>query len=200
MKAFLIKIAAVFWVTGVLVAWSHLVDFEQAPGDSGSTPLSWPRESTIRISNTKLTLVAFLHPRCGCSLATIEALLHVATYVPDKIAFHVRFFAPSGASNDWSETSSWDEAKRIPDADLALDFDGAEARLFGATTSGFVTLFDADHKLLFRGGITESRGHIGSSIGQRAIIGAAISGRTDTKEAPTFGCHLTDAPSSMGRS
>jgi len=53
---------------------------------------------------------------------------------------------------------------------IVTDADGAEANRFGAETSGHTLLFDFGRRLLFSGGITDSRGHTGDNAGESAIV------------------------------
>jgi hypothetical protein len=70
------------------------------------------------------------------------------------------------------------------------DVDGAEARRFGAETSGHTFLFDSAGRLLFNGGITESRGHSGDNAGESAIV-SLVNDRVSTRaETFVFGCSL----------
>jgi hypothetical protein len=78
----------------------------------------------------------------------------------------------------------------MPDVHLIEDPGGCEAARFGAQTSGDVLLYGADARLLFRGGITPGRGHVGDNPGWDAIIRLISGGSTSLSEAPVFGCPL----------
>jgi hypothetical protein len=60
-------------------------------------------------------------------------------------------------------------------------------------------LFDAGGDLLFRGGITEARGHWGDSEGRSAILSLLAlehrpaAGRAGRLDSPVFGCPLFDS-------
>src|SRR5436190_6315 len=79
----------------------------------------------------------------------------------------------------------------IPGVTVRADVDGEAARRFGAATSGQALLYTADGRLLFSGGITESRGHEGDNAG-RSAIAALVLGAEPTKLAtsPVYGCPL----------
>jgi hypothetical protein len=72
------------------------------------------------------------------------------------------------------------------------DRNGVEAARFGAETSGFVTLFDVSGHLLFRGGITASRGHAGDNVGADAIVSLVNGAPARHRQTPVFGCGLLD--------
>jgi len=75
---------------------------------------------------------------------------------------------------------------------VTVDFDGggAEAKRFGAETSGAVVLYDRAGRLVFHGGITAARGHEGDSFGQQRIAALLTGARADRTDAPVFGCAL----------
>ena len=52
---------------------------------------------------------------------------------------------------------------------MLRDDDGAEARRFGAETSGQTLLYDARGALAFSGGITGARGHAGDNAGRASL-------------------------------
>jgi len=84
------------------------------------------------------------------------------------------------------------EARLIPGVRVILDPDGKLARRFGVETSGHTLVYGADGKLLFAGGITSSRGHLGDNAGFAAVLEIITnrsiqSARTTT---PVFGCEL----------
>jgi hypothetical protein len=72
------------------------------------------------------------------------------------------------------------------------DPDGAEAKRFGAETSGFVVLYNPAGRLLFRGGITIARGHAGNNPGANAIVALVNGEPPATRQTPVFGCGLLD--------
>src|SRR5262249_57501676 len=91
---------------------------------------------------------------------------------------------------DEEKTDLWSSAERIPGVSVALDAGGAEAKRFGAETSGAVVLYDPAGRLVFHGGITAARGHEGDSFGQQRIAAFLSGARADRADAPVFGCAL----------
>jgi hypothetical protein len=75
---------------------------------------------------------------------------------------------PPGFTSNWAKTSLWRSAAAIPGVSETVD-DGREARLFGAATSGQTMVYDRNGRLLFSGGITAARGHLGDNPGASAI-------------------------------
>jgi len=76
---------------------------------------------------------------------------------------------------------------------VLTDEDGIEARSFGAVTSGQALLYSAQGRLLFSGGITESRGHSGDNAGRSAIESLVMNGSEGLRtpaSTPVYGCPL----------
>jgi hypothetical protein len=70
------------------------------------------------------------------------------------------------------------------------DPDGEEARRFGASTSGQTLLYSGKGRLLFNGGITASRGHIGPNDGWDAVVSLLQTGTAKHQTTPVFGCSM----------
>ena len=73
---------------------------------------------------------------------------------------------------------------------------GIESRRFGAATSGQALLYAADGRLLFAGGITESRGHRATTRAARRSPRSSWSGGSGRAgHTPVYGCPLFDESS-----
>ena len=111
-----------------------------------------------------------------------------------RLATAVLMLRPAGMPDDWVHTDLWSSAAAIPGVSVLADDEGAEARRFGAATSGQALLYSADGQLLFAGGITESRGHSGDNAGRSAIESLVLGSQTipTTRPAltPVYGCPL----------
>ena len=83
----------------------------------------------------------------------------------------------------------------IPGVKVLIDENGTEAGLFDAHVSGQVLLYDTEGKLVFHGGITESRGQAGDNAGRAAIESIVNQGTSDRDQTPVFGCPLFDPDS-----
>ena len=84
----------------------------------------------------------------------------------------------------------WPSAAAIPGVAAREDLDGAQARLFGAETSGFLVLYDPRGQLLFQGGITGSRGHAGDNAGEDAVALLLTGRAAGLRQTPVYGCSL----------
>jgi hypothetical protein len=143
-------------------------------------------------------LVLFAHPHCPCSRATIGELAKLMTDCRGKLTATVLMLRPAGVQDGWERTDLWDSAAAIPGVSVVSDAGGTESRRFGAVTSGQVLLFAPDGRLLFSGGITESRGHRGDNAGRSAVAALVLgTGRAAQPVfAPVYGCPLFNNTSS----
>jgi hypothetical protein len=87
-------------------------------------------------------------------------------------------------SRHFRRVSDWKNASVVHDAD------NHEVALFGARTSGQVLIFDKDRRLLFSGGITESRAHEGDNTNLERAVAAMRSHASKVALTPVYGCSL----------
>jgi hypothetical protein len=186
------------WVVAVVFGLRALLNYESAPGRVGAVPQTWPATSKIQRASDRPTLIMLAHPHCPCTGASMDELAHVMARVQGKVAAYVLFYKPrhpsriGGSGPDWENTQLRQAAAQIPGVTVLSDIEGAEARRFGAETSGHTLLFDPSGRLLFNGGITWSRGHSGDNAGEGAIVSLVNNHRSGRSETLVFGCSLTD--------
>ena len=185
-------VLASVWLAAMSIGTGALVVYEYIPGRDGGIPSAWPLQSKIPHATDQPTLVMFAHPDCPCTRASIGELTELITHCRNKVKAYVLFLQPKGTGKNWLDTDLWRSAAAIPGVVVQADEEGNEARRFQATTSGQVVLYDAGGKLLFRGGITSSRGHYGDSAGLSAIITMLHGGKAAPWQTPVFGCSLLD--------
>lgn len=183
-------VLGVVWLAAVAAGLWSLSGYEHSPGVAASPPQRWPSASRIPRDPGRATLVVLAHPRCPCTRATIGELAILMARAKDLASAYVLFGAPHDRSAEWLETDLWDAAAAIPGVAVVEDFEGREARHFGAATSGQTLLYDAGGTLLFSGGITDSRGHSGDNMGRATVLSLLTTGTAETAESPVFGCPL----------
>ena len=191
-KPRLLVLLCILWLSGVAGGMAVLYDYSNQPGPSSGAPLRWPQASSIDRHPGRATLLIFAHPRCPCTRATIGELAVAMRHVQGQVSGHVLFSKPEPLPNDWEKTDLWRSAAAIPGVQVLTDLDGTEARRFRAATSGAALLYDADGKLIFNGGITESRGHHGDNAGRSAVVALLTQGIPDRDKTFVFGCELFD--------
>jgi hypothetical protein len=188
------------WLAGLAFALGALWHYKMMPGVSASTPLVWPRDTHIVANPGTPTLVLFAHPKCPCTRASLTELRGLLSRFGGQVTSYVTFLHPHETRQDWSRTDSWSDANSIPGVYVLPDADGEEATRFGVTTSGHVVLYSARGKLLFSGGITPTRGHVGESPQLQRLV-RMLESETGTRRpteastlvsAPVFGCPLQD--------
>jgi len=183
--------AALVWIAAIGLGFRYLVNYSVQPGIAASAPDEWPAESLIPAPRGQHVLVMTLHPHCPCSRASVTELNNLMAMLrPDHVKGYVLVVKPKEFADDWIQTESYRNALRIPGVEVLLDVDGEEAGRLGAATSGQVLLYGPKGGLLFAGGITPDRGHLGDSPGRARILSLVRTGKADAKDSLVFGCSL----------
>lgn len=153
------------WMAALFAGMVGLWKYKLTPGAPALPPPTgaWPAHSRLPVHPNTPTLIMFSHPQCVCTRASLAELRTLASRFGSRVLTTVSFLRPSDASDDFSRSDSWTLAASIPGVRVLGDQDGREAALFGANTSGHVVLYSATGQLLFTGGITPARGHVGNS-------------------------------------
>ncbi|HEV2912273.1 MAG TPA: hypothetical protein VGX92_03055 [Pyrinomonadaceae bacterium] len=188
------------WLLLVGTGMAVLLDYENTPGAAAKPPMWWPAESRIKRPQEGSTLIMLAHPHCPCTRASINELALLMAHSQGRLSAYVLFLKPSGFSEEWEKTDLWQSAASIPGVQVVSDDDGVEARRFHATTSGHTSLYDADGRLVFSGGITGARGHSGDNAGRSAVESLLNEGAADRSETFVFGCPLFDENSECRKS
>jgi hypothetical protein len=102
----------------------------------------------------------------------------------------ILFVKPASTSDEWEKTDIWNAASSLPGVTVLVDHDGFESQVFNSRTSGQAMLYSENGELLFTGGITIARGHIGDNEGRRTLIKLLTGERADTVQTAVFGCPL----------
>ena len=173
-------------VSGLWVVWAY----DNRPGADASAPHQWPAGTTLVAAHDRPTLLFVAHPQCSCTRASIEELGEVLARTSNHPKTYVLLLKPSTFDAGWEQTDLWRRAAALPGVIVLRDDDGSEARRFGVETSGQTLLYDGGGALVFRGGITGSRGHAGDNAGAAALVTLLTSGQADRSETSVFGCPL----------
>ncbi len=184
--------AVLVWLLGVGAGFAHLLHYDNTPGAEGASRPCWPANRALKLDPARANLVVAAHPRCPCTRATFEALDRILAHCRGRVTVQVLFYRPHGAAENWEKTDLWDRAAAMPDVQVVRDDDGELANLFGVATSGHVLLYAPDGRRLFSGGITDSRGHAGDSVGADAILALLNTDASAPRETPIFGCPLNN--------
>jgi len=178
-----VRILVAVWAVAIAGGFGVLESYANTQGRQAMAPaLSAPAQKTV--------LRLFVHPECPCSRATLTELDRVQTACGSKLDTIVEVFAPHTMTEDWAKGDLYRQASAIPGIRVELDRDGEVAKKYGAFTSGQALLYSAEGRLLFSGGITESRGHEGDNAGAEAIKDFVLKGHGSISTSPVFGCAL----------
>ncbi len=187
-------LAVALWVVLLVIGGGALTVYENRPGPVGRTPDLYPSKSQVTLAADKPTLIMLAHPHCACTRASLEELSRLLTSRPN-VQTHVLFLRPASFPSEWAHSELWSIAQAIPGVRVREDYQGEEAKRFGAQTSGYVVLYAPSGKILFKGGLTPSRAHAGDSAGRAAMLSILSGEQVANKEAFVFGCPLI-SPSS----
>jgi hypothetical protein len=181
------------WLAGVAAGLTMMADFANRPGPAAVAPSEWPVESRLERDPSGPTLVMFAHPRCDCTRASLTELAELLARSPSRPATIVALMEPHDAGPDWRNTSIWRSAEAIPGVVVVRDVDGLEARRFGAKTSGQALLYDRNARLVFAGGTTGARGHVGPNAAFDSLLTMLSNESSSHRTASVFGCSLAAA-------
>lgn len=196
---FVLILAVLLWAGAIGMGMKRILDHQEKAGDPASAPALWPESSRVRRSIDRLTLVAFAHPRCSCTRATLDELSRLLARTPGRLSAQLVFAVPAGLSIDWTRSELYRSAQAIPGLGVHLDSSAVEARRFGVSTSGQVLVYDPAGRLLFAGGITPGRAHEGDNAGREAIERLAARQPAEWGTTPVFGCALQSPAASSPR-
>ena len=182
--------ALIVWTLGLVCGLGYAWHYESTPTESSVAGDRWPAGSSCTRSPDRPTLVMFVHPHCPCSRASLEELAALMTHCRERLDAQVMFIRPASFDSDWTRTDLWDSAARIPGVMPRVDPDGVERRRFGASVSGETYVYSPGGELLFHGGITAGRGHVGENAGRSQLESYLLLKRRPARGTPVYGCEL----------
>jgi hypothetical protein len=189
-KILVTTVLALTWVAALGYGMQAIWKYETTPGPSVSVGSDWPPGSIVSRQPDKPTLLMVAHPHCPCTRASIAELAQIMAHAPEGVTASVLFVKPSSAGSDWDDTDLRRSAAAIPGVSVTTDDNGVEAARFGAKTSGHTLVFDRNSTLVFSGGITATRGHVGANAGENAVLSALRQQAPERRRTSVFGCSL----------
>ena len=195
------RAAALFaWVVACAAGFAGLAAYRGATGEPARAAATWPAASRLASAGPdSARLVAFLHPRCPCSRATLGEIERILARPHQPLCAVAVLVVPDSLGAAWAHTDLYRAAVAIPGLRVVVDPGGVEARRFGPFTSGQVLFYDTGGRLRFAGGVTPGRGHAGDNAGEDAVVALAAGGSGGTTLTPVFGCALwTPRPAGPG--
>ncbi|MBS1956295.1 MAG: RedB protein [Cyanobacteria bacterium SZAS-4] len=187
--------ATLAWIGMIVIGTTISATYENRPGDQGYAPtfaVSKHDVEQAKVSKTKFHIIMFVHPKCPCSRASISELRNLMETFPSLKAT-VFFYKPATAKSGWEKTELWKTASAVENITPQIDIDGQKAKSYRVVTSGEVLLYDASERLVFSGGITGARGHVGDNLGEdtiEKILTKHFNTAGQKFSAPVFGCRI----------
>jgi hypothetical protein len=187
------------WGLALGLGFVLLGAYAARPGDPGAPQKRWPRSSALVLDERRSNLLIFLHPACPCSQASIEELAYVMARSRGRVRAQAVLVVPETVPKRWALGKLEKQLSELPDLVVRRDTGGTEQKRFGAATSGHVLLYDNRGRLVFSGGITPARGHVGPSYGRDALVAYLQSNSSEQPASPVFGCPLTTPRSAVSK-
>lgn len=167
-----------------------LTDYAYRPSAPGEMiALRWP-ETLAADAPKNQCIVLFYHPHCPCTRATAATLTRLQTQLPPSTAIIAYAYCPKEESDAWIESSTTARLRDDMQAVIHIDRDAQVCRNFGVATSGHILAYDEAGELVFRGGITPSRGHEGICAGAETLCRCLRHDVVGLKTWPVFGCRI----------
>jgi len=187
-----IALCTVFWIVAIGYGLHAMMVYKGRPGPAGQTPESWPQNTAITLPAGKTQLIMFAHPECPCTKASLGELELLAADGRGKFEATVCFYVPDSKAETWADTANVHSARSIPGVQVIFDKNGKLADQFGAETSGQTVLYSPEGRLLFSGGLTGSRGHLGDNAGFASVLKLINEPNASPVRTKVFGCELFD--------
>ena len=149
----------------------------------------WPNDIELGLDDRPVVAI-FYHPKCPCTRATVRCLQRFSTRFESAPTLIAYAYAPLQSNDDWIESETTANLRLLANTTIVMDREGQIAQRFGAHTSGHVMVFDAEHELLFSGGITPARGHEGEGKAGLSFLDCLNGKRIESSRWPVLGCSL----------
>ncbi|PHQ33863.1 thioredoxin domain-containing protein [Rhodopirellula bahusiensis] len=190
---YLVRVA-VLWGCVLVGLFFALIAYGTTPGESDLPPGVAPFRNVSGFLNASSTteweIVMAVHPKCPCTVASVNELNRLLDKVDDNVRCRFLVFHPVNSTPDWMNGKISSRLACIPRSVIQADEGGETAFELGMKTSGAVIVFDPRGKSRFHGGITVSRNHEGDNLGVRSIS-MLIQGKTPPlTTTPVYGCSL----------
>ncbi len=189
-QRWILILAGLLWLGACVGGSVVLLHYASTAGEAGEVGPLWPQTAGLAFNPSGKTLVVAVHPHCPCTRATVAELNELMLALKGQVKAYVLVMRPHEFPAGWENTDVLSSARRIPNTQVVIDLDGQKAALFGAKTSGEAILYDGRGRVMFNGGITEGRGHIGDNPGVERILSLVRTGKADKNSSLVFGCPL----------
>lgn len=180
---------AIGWCAALLLVWNQLLAHTYRPANTPGAVAAWPVIDQ-QFDSTGVNILVFAHPFCPCTRATLAELEDSLQRASPELKVTIVFITAGLSADDVDRSATVAAAKQFPRVALQFDPSADMAKLFGASVSGEVFVFDAAGNRVFHGGITAGRGHRGHSVSKEAFEQVIRGKYEGAGEFPLFGCRL----------
>ena len=179
------------WLIAISTGLYFLYQYQNKNGELGTSSSHWIESSNIHFEENKNNVLMFLHPYCPCSRASLNELAKILSHKIKPSTVKIILAKPESKDSNWVYESPLYKITKELNFQSLIDKNSHESKLFEAKTSGLVLIFNKDKKLMFRGGITDSRGHEGDNKGaQKALTILQSISSQSLEEFFVFGCEI----------
>lgn len=188
------KVTFCTWFVLIVLGMGWLALYSRTSADdlvyAASLPEIGSPQGSVVAQSENLTVLCFLHPKCPCSVATLNELKTILAEANREATLY--FYTPTELKReDWLNTKLVSEARQSPRFHIESDPDGRVADQYKVSTSGTVLMYGTNGKLLFGGGITSARGHTGPCDAGEALRARIVQPQAEAAYTyPAFGCAL----------
>lgn len=186
----LLILAYMMWTTLLLTGHLVLFEYEMTASPLANTKRIFPAKSIVQMAKGRQNIILFLHPMCPCSMASVDEFHELMRAGEKDSVGTVVAFMPQEMQSEWALQPVFSSLKRIRNVSIVYDTTGAQADIFGATTSGHVLIYDGRGILQFSGGITASRGHSGDNANFELAKKTILERNPKFVTTPVLGCAL----------
>lgn len=191
------------WVLCIAIGLGLAIEHDTRPAVATNPPVHWPTAANAWLANRSDktgTLLLFVHPHCPCAHASLGEFTRLVSASAQPLNAQVIFVKSPGTPVGWERTELWNVAASMPSVTTVCDQDGRLADLFHASSSGQTLLYDIHGDLVFQGGVTAARGHVGPNAASNALLATLNHQPSDLRCSPVFGCPLIRAQDRSGAS
>jgi hypothetical protein len=115
------------WSATVAMGMGLLAAYANSAGEFSQAPATINQGHPTAAKNQ---LYMFLHPRCPCSVASVNELARIMARCPEQLDATVYFRRSDSQPTDWERGSLWNFASSIPGAHVKTDVGGRVASQF----------------------------------------------------------------------
>lgn len=181
---------ATCWIAIGATGYWYAGNYQNRMGQTSSPEASWPSSQRLHPVPGISNLVIAIHAQCPCSQASVSELQLLLTKNTKPVKVHALVYQPQLISPEEKITPTVASLAKIPGIEIEFDRQGTEIRRFHGRVSGEVWLYGTKGDLLFQGGITASRGHVGRNKGSDLLLASLLSDQKANQPTPVFGCSL----------